>query len=73
MKRKGLKYPITIKNKGGAMIKLQFPYSSVYTDLTEAMSQFYTMPRKEAIDWKLINMIEAAIKLLQTNKYFHQM
>jgi len=54
------------------MAKLQYPYSKVYVDLTNALDNFYAMQRKEAIDWQLVNMIEKAIKLLETNKYFHR-
>ena len=50
--------------------KLDHPYNQVYEHLQQALYPTLNIPRKDATDWQLINIIEKAIKLLKTNKYF---
>jgi len=51
---------------------LLYPYNQVYDDLDKALSRFYHKPRKEAIEWQVISIIEKAIDLLKTNNYFRE-
>ena len=50
--------------------KLDHPYNTVYEYLKKALYPTLDIPRKDAMDWQLINIIEKAVKLLETNKYF---
>lgn len=50
--------------------KLDHPYNQVYEYLQKTLYPLLNVPRKDAIDWQLINIIEKAVKLLETNEYF---
>jgi len=51
------------------MNELKFPYDMVRDNLGAALAKVIDMPRKSAIDWQLINIIEKANNLLE-NRYF---
>jgi len=50
--------------------KFSYPYNLVSDHLSSALADL-NIPRKEAIDWQLINMIERAMNFLRENDYFY--
>lgn len=50
------------------MYELRFPYNMVRDNLEAALAKL-DMPRKDAIDWQLVYMLQKANQLLE-NEYF---
>ena len=63
---------LAVRNGRGKKMtqKLDHPYNRIYECLQNASYPALNIQRKDAIDWQLINLIEKAVKLLETNEYF---
>ena len=43
-------------------------YNNILTNLVNAQYHFTNKPKKEAIDWELINLFDKAIEIMRTKK-----